>query len=274
MRTIERKQWETLRSVPPFLDEHRDVLAAVATSPMRRRLDDTLARLAFLADEQTASAAGARVCTQRYRERRRQLVRDHLVPLALIARTTEPPLSALEPFHLPRGRSTAQRLATVARAMAETAASHADILTAAGLPDDFVNRMGGAADAMMAELGRRTQESARHRIATEAIRTLLAAARRIVSVLDAFVKTACEQDAGLLAGWASVTHVRRGSRRAMASPAVGAQEPFQLIVASVPVVRDGARLQQPSNGSAPTALRHRMRALLAVRGRTRFAVEA
>ncbi len=213
-RATEANQLRSLHAVQAFLDDHRPALAGIATGGARRRLDESLAALEQHVVEQSASELVARGLTQRYRALRRRLIRAHLVPVALIARAAEPPVAGLESFRIPRGKPTAQLLAATAHGMAKAATPFAETFIAAGLPDDFADRMVRAADAMIEALTARTQEWARHRAATAGLRIKLASARRLVRVLDAFVTSGCETDDGLLAGWASATHVRRTGRRA------------------------------------------------------------
>ena len=157
-----------------------------------------------------------------------------MLPVALIAKAAEPSIPELDPFRLPRGKPTAQRLAAAAHGMASEAAKHPSVFTSAGLPADFVDRMVRAADEMLDSITEREKERVRHRGATEGVRTMLVSARRVVRVLGAFVATACEADAGMLAGWESATHVRRVVRRRV-EPARGDD-----VTASVPAIAEGA----------------------------------
>lgn len=257
MRSTEANQLEALRNIPAFLDEHRDRVPGVAACGMRHRLDEALERLARHADDQASSAAGSLNCTQRYLALRRELVGTHLLPIALIARTTEPPLSELAQLQPPRGKPTALQLASAAHAMAEATTPYSETFIAAGMPADFVDQLRRASDAMMAELGARTQERARHRVATEALRAGLASARRMVNVLDAFVRAECGQDDGLLAGWTSAIHVRRSARRAE-TPQVAAPAPLALIAAASGAPFDEAVHVRASLERQPMALRRRV----------------
>lgn len=274
MRTKEANQLEALRNVQVFLDANRDRLPAIVTSGTRCRLDESLARLAQHADDQASSAASSRNCTQRYHALRRRLLRSHLVPIALIARTTQPPLSELEQFRIPRGKPTSQQLAAAAHAMADAAAPHADTFVAAGLPANFIEQLQQASEAMTSELAARAQEWARHRVATEALRAGIASARRIVKVLDAFVRSACEYDEGMIAGWESVTHVRRSAHRAATSPEIAYAPPVRLVVTEVPAADCGERLAQGTSTRWQSALRRRALDLIARSGRARLAAQA
>jgi hypothetical protein len=274
MRTTEANQLQALRAVQSFLDRHRHTFPDIATGGARRRLDDVLASLEQHVAEQAGSELGARVHTQRYRALRRRLLRTRMAPIALIARAAEPPVPELDPFRLPRGKPTAGRLAAVAHGMAEAAAPYAETFTSAGLPDDFIDQTVRAADAMLEALTAREKERGRHRGATQGIRTKLASARRIVRVLDAFVTSACEDDAALLAGWASARHVRRTARRAAESSSIVPNAPLQLVMAEAPEAREGEPKGRTLDVLPPAALHRRVFALLAGPGRTRIAVGA
>jgi hypothetical protein len=270
MRTTEARQLEALRSVQAFLDEYQHRFPAIAASGMRRRLDEELASLAQHADDQTASAGGSRACTLRYRALRRRLVGTHLVPIALIARVTKPSsLSELEQFQVPTGKPTARRLAAAAHAMADAAAPHAGTFIAAGMPRDFIQALLRASDAMTAELTARAQEWSRHRIATEALRSGITSARRVVSVLDAFVRSECEADPTMLAGWETVTHVRRTARRTQRVPELP-QPSLDPVVTESGATPTARSIEPASTEHRPVALPRRMFALLANRGRRRI----
>lgn len=270
MRTKEAHQLEALRTVQAFLDEQQNRLPTIAASGARRQLDEALARLAQHADDQTSSAAWSRNGTKRYHALRRRLMRSHLVPIALIARTTKPPLSELAQFRIPRGKPTAQQLVAATHAMAEAAEPHAGTFIAAGMPTDFIEQMRSASDAMMAELETRAQERARHRIATEALRAGITSARRIVKVLDAFVQAECELDAGMLAGWESVTHVRCSARRPANALEV-AYTPVRLAATDVPAAKNVETLTGARSDRWQAALRRRAFGFIARDGRARIA---
>ena len=56
------------------------------------------------------------------------------------------------------------------------------------MPDDFVQQLGAAADAMLNALSERAQSRGKRGGATKGLGTKLAHGRRLVQVLDAFVK--------------------------------------------------------------------------------------
>lgn len=273
MRTTEANQLYSLRAVRSYLDRHEHSLPGIATGGARKRLDEALASIEQHVTDQAGSELAARGHTQRYRALRRRLIRAHMAPVALIAKAAEPPVPELEPFRLPRGKPTAQRLAAVALGMAEAAAPHAATFTAAGLPDDFTDELVRAAESMLEAITAREKELARRRGATVGLRTKLVSARRIVRVLDAFVTTGCEGDAGLLAGWASAAHVRRTARRAEVSTPAAATMP-QLAITEPSEIRKDEPNRHVRNVRRSTALRGRVFALLVGPARSRNAVGA
>jgi hypothetical protein len=165
--------------------------------------------------EQAGSDLAAQGATQRQRALRRALVRDHLTPIARIARVALAETPALEALRLPRGRPTAERLAAAAHGMAEAATPYAEVFLAAGLAADFLGQLHGAADALLASLDHRARSRGRRTGATEGLRATLSAGRRLVHVLDAFVQTALVDNPALLAGWDATKRVQRlpGRRR-------------------------------------------------------------
>jgi hypothetical protein len=273
MRNTEANQLHALRATQLFLDRHRNSFPGIATGGARRRLDDTLASIEQHVTDQAGSELAAHGHTQRYRALRRRLIRAHMAPVALIARAAEPPVPELAPFRLPRGKPTAQRLAAVALGMAEAAAPHAATFTAAGLPADFTDQLVRAAESMLEAITAREKELARRRGATEGLRTKLVSARRIVRVLDAFVTTACEEDAGQLAAWASASHVRRAPRRAEEATLAVANMP-QLVIPMASEFRVEEPIRHTPDVRRSTALRGRVFALLVGPGRTRIAIGA
>lgn len=273
MRTTEATQLQSLRAVQSFLDRHRHALADVANGGARRRLDATLAGLDQHVVDQAASDLEARGHTQRYRALRRRLIRTHMAPIALIARAAEPPVPALDPFRLPRGKPTAHRLAALAHGMADAAAPHAEAFTAAGLPDDFAAQLVQAAEAMLAAITAREKERARHRGATEGLRRGLVSARRIVRVLNAFVTSSCEEDAGLLAGWQSAMHVRRTASRAAGVVRAVPNAPPQLMMVEATMLGYGESNEQTPDVLRRVGLGRRVMALLGGSGRERIDVE-
>jgi hypothetical protein len=219
METAQGYTLQSLRSVQAFLTHHAAALPGVVHTGTYRQLVETLATLSALVAEQAGSDLAAQGATQRQRALRRALLRDHLTPIARIARVALSETPALEPLRLPRGRPTAEQLAAAAHGMAEAAAPYAELFVAAGLAADFRAQLHDAADALLASLDHRARRQGQRTGATAGLRATLSAGRKLVHVLDAFVQTALVDEPALLASWAAAQRVQRlpGRRSAPAT---------------------------------------------------------
>lgn len=207
MRTLQGNTLQSLRAVRAFLDANAAALPTVVGSGARRRLDDLVTALDGHASAQSESALGALSATQKHRALRAALLRDHMAPIAKVAASELPASPELEPLRMPRGAPSAERLKALAAGMAAASEPHAAVFTAAGLPDDFIAQLNAAADAMLATVGERRQSRAQQVRATNGLKSLLSAGRRVVHVIDAMAKSALRDDPVLLAAWNRVKRV-------------------------------------------------------------------
>jgi hypothetical protein len=156
--TMDRPQGRTLQSLEDaraFLDEHTDKLAAINTTGARQELDRAIADAAAHATDQTGHALVAEGTTQKQRALRHALLRDHMSPVARIARARLPHTPELAPLRMPRSNPSVQRLASAARGMAQAAEAHADVFLAAGLPAEFIAQLNDAVGALVRSVGAR-----------------------------------------------------------------------------------------------------------------------
>lgn len=233
MQTKQGHELTSLLGVQAFLADRVEQLPEAANSGARRKLDEIIAQLSADATNQAGGTLAAQGETQHQHALRHALVRFHIAPLVCIARAELAHTPEIEPFRMPRGLPPVPKLAAAAYGMAEAAARHASVFIAAGLPDDFAEQLTGAADALMESLSKRTQHRGTVRGATTGIRNRLVAGRRIVRVLDAFVRRTAHDDLALLAGWDSVKRVPRvGGRRAHGALPVEAEPPRVAAAAS------------------------------------------
>jgi hypothetical protein len=214
MQTVQGPVLQSLRAVQSFLDEHADKLGDVVKTGARRRLDEAIADLTNHLSDQSGGLLESKGATRRHRVLRRSLIRDYMAPIARIAKADLPPTPAIEPLHMPKGRPTAERLAQIAYGMAQAAEPYAASFVSAGLPEDFLKQLTGAADAMLGTLTERTSSKGRRGGATRGLRAKLSAGRKIVHILDAFVSTALTNDPALLRAWNLVKRVPKQTGRA------------------------------------------------------------
>jgi hypothetical protein len=209
MQTSQGNMLQSLRGVRDFLDAHADKLGTIVTSGSRQKLQLAIVELEEDASIQDGSTRASRGATAASRSRRTILVRDHMTPIARIARADLPHTATFDALKMPKGTPTAEKLAAAAYGMGSTAAPYAPTFVAAGLAEDFVAQLEGAADAMIAAIQLRIQSRSTRKVATTGLASRLSAGRRIVHVLDSFVTTALTDDPALLSGWNLVKRVRR-----------------------------------------------------------------
>lgn len=221
MKTTQAHSLETLRAVQRFLDDHDAALPGVSLTGARRKLDEIVSTLDAHAATQVGAGIAAQMSTRVQTKLEIVLRRDHMTPIARIARAELPSIPDLSALRMPRGRSTLDKLAAHAYAMAEVAERHHDVFVAAGLPSDFAARLRGAAEEMLGARTTRTQRRGDSAAATAGLRLSLRAGRRIVGVLDAFVQMAVADDPSLRSSWLAVKRVvlpTRGLRVARGLP--------------------------------------------------------
>jgi nucleotide-binding universal stress UspA family protein len=216
MKTTQGTTLQSLRAVQGFLDQNAEKLAAIVKSGARQKLDEAVIELAGHVSMQSGSHLAAQGATQRHRSLRQALIRDHMAPISRVARADLPRTPEVEPLKMPRGRPTAERLAAAAYGMAKAAVPFSEVFTFAGLPSDFVDELNAATDAMLIAVNDRTKSRGLRGGATKGLSQKLAAGRRIVHVLDAFVKSALNDDPALLANWNVIKRVQRPAGRSQA----------------------------------------------------------
>jgi len=246
MQTTQGSIMESLRAVQAFLDDNADRLAAVVKTGARQKLDDAIAELSGHASDQTGSNLTAQSATQKKRALRQALLRDHMAPIARIARAELPPTPAMEPLKMPKGKPTVERLVALAEGMAKAAAPFTDTFVSAGLPTDFVAQLNAASDALVGAVNERTQSRGRRGGATTGLKDKLSRARKIVHVLDAFVKTAAIDDPALLANWNAIKRVRKTPTR----PATPATTPATTATPVAPAAPPAAAPTQQTDAAA------------------------
>lgn len=205
----------SLQNVQTYLNENADVLGDAVPANTRAMLDESIAELSGHVTAQNGYTRAAESALARRRARRAALIRDHMAPIARIARLELPNTPELVSLRLPKGRPTTERLAALADGMAQAAEPYADTFVGAGCKPEFIQNLRAAADDMLKSLHDRTQSRGKVRAATSALRTKLSRARKVVHVIDGFVASALANDPDRLLGWKLVKRVpqpRTGDR--------------------------------------------------------------
>ena len=224
MRVIEGYTLQSLRNVDTFLDDNASSLGSIPRTGTRRKLRQLIADLSTHAADQSGRTLQSMGATMRLRRRRKLLLEDHMLPIARIARAELHGTPELAPFRMPRRRLSVQRLAQDALGMSGAAVTFRRIFIDAGLPDDFVQQLDDAVAAMLASVSTRASNRNASSEATLGLRAKLSEGRKLVQVLDAFIRKELRHDPARLAGWARVkrverTHGRRAVAVAIAIPA-------------------------------------------------------
>jgi hypothetical protein len=209
MQTKQGYTLESLRNVKAFLELNADKLNDVIATGAKAELLQTITDLEAYGNQQTQGAAAAKNATRVARALRHALIHDHMAVVSRIGRTKLPNTPEFANLKMPRGNPSTARLIDAAYEMANSAQKNASVFVAAGLPEDFATRLKSAADAVIDARQQRSLSRADRHVATQALKDKLSAARKLVNVLDAMVKTAVRSDPTLLPGWNQVKRVSR-----------------------------------------------------------------
>lgn len=237
MRTTQGNRLLSLQNIQTYLRENATTLGDVITAEARGLLDDLateLAEHATVQDGHTRTASGA---AAQQRARRAALIRDHMIPIARIARMTLEQSPELVALSMPRGRPSAERLAALADGMALAAQPYEALFIRLGCKPEFVENLRAAATGLLHAIHDRAQSLGKVREATIALEMKLSRARRLVQVIDGFLTSALANEPERLAAWKLVKRVRRSRSGAgavsIADPVTNG-EPLPDIPAATP----------------------------------------
>src|SRR3982751_4722867 len=135
-RTMQSRQGnmlQSLRAVEDFLAANADPLDEIVKTGTRKKLANTIAALEATVADQAGSSVIAKGGTNRYLALRRALIRDHMGPIARIARAELPPSPEMNALRMPRHDWSMERLAAAAHGMAQAAEAYAPQFVEAGL---------------------------------------------------------------------------------------------------------------------------------------------
>ena len=224
MNSRQSRQVDTLHSAKAFMVQNALRMPSVAASGTKQDLDDAITNLEAHSESQASRILIALGTTQRVMSLRAVLLRDHMAHVAGIARAKLPATPELMPLRLPQRRLSDRNLASAADAMAAAATPFAQVFVDAGLPQDFIARLSGAADALLASRELLKQTQGQRSGATEGLDDMLRHGRRTLKALDSFVVSALKDDPALLANWKMLIRVRKatGPRAVSAGAAGGA----------------------------------------------------
>lgn len=149
MRTTQGSTLVSLSAVDAFLDEHATALASVVATGARQKLKSAIADLATFRSDQTGGTLVARSSTRSQAGLRKQLMRDHMAPLARIAKAELALTPELVSLRMPRGRPTIPKLVAAAEGMAKAATPYVSVFTENRLPTDFIDQLNASATSLL-----------------------------------------------------------------------------------------------------------------------------
>jgi hypothetical protein len=204
------RKFGMLRRVQQFLDEFAVKLFAVNAAAARKELDQLVEEMGVNEAAQTNSRLNAKSLTASLAVLRRDLVNQHMRPVATIAAAHLHDVPGFKALQLPKARIKAEVLVQDANGMAEAARPYQQVFVGNGCPEDFADALVAAATAVRASIDARgksiaTMASARDGLKTTATRTHL-----VLRFLDAQVKKALRDDPKTLAAWNSAKRIGRG----------------------------------------------------------------
>ena len=209
MQTRQHHALFAFANAEAFINANADRLASVTDTGMRTKLSNLIVELKRNALGQGRSTLVAKGITQKHRQLRTILVRDHMNPIATIAAAELPRTPELAPLKKPGGRLTAANLALAARAMAEAAAPFSDVFVTAGRRTDFIAALRAASDAMQDALQHRALILGNRSGATSGLTVRIVAAKKVLRAVDSMVRAALGGDPELLREWSAVKRIRR-----------------------------------------------------------------
>jgi hypothetical protein len=197
-----------MRTAQRFLEEHDAQLGRVNRSNARTAFDESVARLADLAEAQRNHQAGITNSLAEERRALRRFKRQELQPLLTAMRDFAGRAPGIErPLRMGRHDSTTA-VVMQARAVAQQAEAHRQFYLELGFDDDFLDRFRAATDQLVLLVAEKGNSRANRRQATLEIEQVLSLAKRTLRVLDGLVeKTIDDKEAPIRTGWRSAMAV-------------------------------------------------------------------
>src|SRR6266550_1872845 len=213
----------SLHRVQAFFDTHATELAGVNVAAPRAELDDAVRQLSAHAADQDATRTNVRGDTLKKQSLYDTVRKDHMVPIAQIARHELHGDSDFADIKVPVKGTSAAKVVAAARGLAQVARRHEAVFVRAGLAADFVDQLSAAADALEQVIKERGSTRLQRTGATAALGAEVKRGRKAVMVIDAALRRALKGKLSLLAEWRSAKRVgsKLGGSRVQAVPEFG-----------------------------------------------------
>lgn len=203
-----RSTLESFQRVQEFLTQHPFADSPADLGAQAKELDVVIAGLDDESLEQESSTRNVAVLAKARDTAREELYKDHMRPIAVIAREVFGRTGMDRAFRLPRSWASNQPLLAASGAMADAAERAKDTFVARGMPADFVDRLRAAAARLDVVRQSRTESARRRVTSTARLNDLLRRGRSAIRQLDGLLTPRLAKDPALLTAWRSATRVR------------------------------------------------------------------
>jgi len=210
MRAEQIRKFGMLRRVQQFLDEFAVKLFAATAAAARKALDQLVEDMRVNEAAQANHTLNAKSQTAAQVVLRRELVQDHMRPVALIAAAHLRDVPEFKALQVPKFGVKAEVLVQDANAMAEAAKPYQEVFVGNGRPETFADDLVAAAEAVRASIDARGKSIATRAAARKGIEATATQAHAVLRFLDAQVKSAAADDPKILAAWKSAKRIGKG----------------------------------------------------------------
>ena len=210
MRAEQIRKFGMLRRVQQFVDEFAVKLFAATAAAARKALDQLVEDMRVNEAAQASNTLNAKSQTAAQVVLRRELVQDHMRPVALIAAAHLRDVPEFKALQVPKFGVKAEVLVQNANAMAEAAKPYQEVFVGNGRPETFADDLVAAAEAVRASIDARGKSIATRAAARKGIEATATQAHAVLRFLDAQVKSAAADDPKILAAWKSAKRIGKG----------------------------------------------------------------
>jgi hypothetical protein len=209
MLARQRQAIEAYQRVQAFLNDHPPP-ESPGYAKQKRSFDVVVARLVNHAANQVTGRRMRHAEVARQVAVRRTLREEHLSPIAQIARATLAHAPGIDKaLRMPDYYIGPLKLLAEARAMREAAKLYEEQFMKAGQPDDFLERLDRAIEALRQSVISNSRELGRQMGATAGLEMEIRRGRRLVDIIDTIVRDAFYDDKAIMAEWRTAKRVRR-----------------------------------------------------------------
>lgn len=192
----------TLQRVQRFVGDNATVLGpSITQSVTRSTLDDAVTALTGYAVTQTGSKRAALATTAKLKVLRVALRKNHLQPIATIAKAQLKQVPEFIALKMPRSNATSSALVHAGTAMHDAAALYQQTFIDAGLAPDFLAKLASGTADLNTALTNQGAAKAKQSGATVGIRSEVQRGRQALNMLDAVIEPALANNPSLLAEW-------------------------------------------------------------------------